>query len=142
MAIFGHYGRQQNNTALPPGPEPVWVDGEMGVYNPDTGQFVPITSPLFDQTCDLIQLRRAQSMGYNNPTYPWAYHHWNYNSGGHVFLSWLGSGYGRGFASDESEEDGFGGASNARSFGGSDAHSGSSRGGIGSTGRGFGGSHG
>jgi hypothetical protein len=129
MAIFGLYGRQQSNAAVPPGPEPVWVNGEMGVYNPDTGEFVPNTSPLFDQTCDLIQCRREQAQRYGG-SYPCnggngVYHHWNYYPGGNRF--WYSTG----------------GASGARSWSGvSDfGHEGSVRGGIGETGHAHGGSH-
>jgi hypothetical protein len=154
MAIFGIYGRQQTNAALPPGPEPVWVDGQMGVYNPDTGEFVPVTSPLFDQTCDLIQLRREQAQGYSGGGNPWGYHHWVYNPGGNSF--WYstggssasgyqnrsyGGGYGGGYGGNSYGDEASGGASGARSSSGMASHFGSSRGGIGETGHSFGGSH-
>ena len=148
MAIFGIYGRQRTNAALAPGPEPVWVNGVMGVYNPDTGEFVPSTSPLFDQTCDLIQRRRDEAMG--NPPIggPMVYHHWNYYPGSNVFSYSSGDDYqspryiggahggggygGGGYA---------GGASGLRSADGISSHFGSSRGGIGETGHSFGGAH-
>jgi len=135
MAIFGIHGRQQTNAAIPPGPEPVWVNGVMGVYNPDTGVFVPSTSPLFDETCDLIQLRREQALGDNNGNW-WSYpHHWNYSTGSHFYSYSSSGGYGGSYGGP------YGGASGSRSFGGDSAHFGSARGGIGETGHGFGGGH-
>jgi hypothetical protein len=159
MAIFGIHGRQRVNPALPPGPEPVWVNGVMGVYNPDTGVFVPSTSVLFDQTCDLIQLRRAQAGGYVGGPASWGYHHWIYSPAFHLFTypgedlnggGYPGGGYGGGYGGASNSThwgthyggSGFyGGASGAASSGGDSASSGSARGGIGGTGHGFGGGH-
>ncbi len=122
-SIFGIYARHELDPQLPPGPEPVWVDGVMGVYHPITGEFVPSTSPRFDQTCDLIQARRQgvsttqpYSSNPNYYTHSHAYH--SYGWAGH---SGWGSGSGGSYA----------GA----------AHSASVRGGIGWTGHAMGGGH-
>lgn len=142
MAIFGIYGRQQSSAALPPGPEPVWVNGQMGVYNPDTGVFVPSTSPLFDQTCDLIRLRRAQAGGYTGGPASWGYHHYRYNLIDHLFEYPGEDVWGGGYSNGGTGGGGYwGGASGARSSGGSSSFFGSARGGIGETGHAFGGSH-
>jgi hypothetical protein len=123
MSIFGLYGRHHANSALAAGPEPVYVNGVMGVYNPYTHVFVPSTSPLFDETCDLIQEQRGYT--YGGGSY---YHHWSYYPSMHSF-SFPGS------SSSMSSSSGSFSSSNSSS------HTGSVRGGIGSTGHSMGASH-
>jgi hypothetical protein len=148
LSIFGLYPRQQRNAAIPPGPEPVYVNGQMGVYNPDTGVFVPSTSPLFNETCDLIQARRDAATGVNvtQPTssFPgW----WYYSSNGFHHTGYYGHSYYSGFSlyrsMHTSSSSWIGGSSASRSFFGSSSSSSSSsmRGGFGSTGHSFGASH-
>jgi hypothetical protein len=149
LSIFGLYGRQQSNAAIPPGPEPVFVNGQMGVYDPDTGQFVPSTSPLFDQICDKIQARRDAAMGVNPALPPNWYpgqSNWYYSSHGFYHSGFYGPWYYHGLSLYTPSHPWFGGSSASRSFstysGGSSAsHFSSSRGGFGSTGHSFGGSH-
>jgi hypothetical protein len=126
VSIFGLFGR--HHTTAHAGVEPVWVNGQMGVYNPYTHEFVPSTSPLFDITCDMIQDQRDQAAGGSYGSV--GYHHWYYNSGTRVFGS---SSYGS-----------MGGATGAwesggSSYGGSSSSFGSERGGFGETGHSHGG---
>jgi hypothetical protein len=121
MSIFGIYGRQAQNPNIPPGPEPVWVNGVEGVYDPDTGQFVPVTSPLFAETCDKIQQRRQDAI--------------NRNSGGWGNFWWYGNpGY---YHSSHYYGGGYFGSPSGGSYGYHAAAS-SVRGGIGGTGHSFG----
>ena len=43
-------------------PEPVYVDGVMGVYHPTTHVFIANTSPQFAQTTTLIKTQHVASM--------------------------------------------------------------------------------
>jgi hypothetical protein len=99
--------------------EPVWVDGVEGVYSPSTGEFVPSTSPLYAQTCDEIRRQRQNSYSYSHSSF-WPFYQGNYY---HAYTG----GY-------HSSINSFGSSSFSHS-------SGSIRGGIGSTGHSFGGSH-
>jgi len=86
--------------------EPVWVNGQQGVYSPINGEFVPTTSPMYPYVCDLIRdnrQRNAWGGGWGGSSYNYHYY---------------GSGY-SGFAG--------GGGSSSSSVG-------SSRGGIGGMG--------
>jgi hypothetical protein len=123
LSIFGIYARQTNNPALAAGPEPVWVNGQMGVYSPETGEFVPSDSPLFDQTCDEIQARRnAGADGNFYPTTAPSQYGASHSGSSYYYGNHYGSSSGW-----------YGGSSASRSD--------SIRGGIGETGHGFGGSH-
>jgi hypothetical protein len=125
---------------LPP-VEPVYVNGQMGVYDPDTGLFVPSTSPLFDQTCERIQQKREQANGYYHSSSS-TYHHWYYSSGSHSFTYAGAPSFGR---SSSGGSTGWSSSSGSTSSGYSSRSSsgnssvGSTRGGIGSTGHSFGG---
>ena len=122
MSIFGIYGHHRANSAMA-GIEPVYVNGVMGVYNPYTHEFVPSTSPEFDETCELIQSQRGYA--YSGGSYG---HHWSYYPSMHSFSS-------AGSYSNMSSSSG------AFSSSSSSAHTGSVRGGIGSTGHSMGASH-
>jgi hypothetical protein len=136
-SIFGLYHRHHRNSSLAPGPEPVWVNGVMGVYNPDTHVFVPATSPLFDQTCDLIQQRRDQAGG-GNYYYSSGYsHHWTYYPSLHYFSYPSGGASGSGFWGSSSSSS-YGGSHNGSDRGGSE-RGGSERGGFGAAGHSAGG---
>jgi hypothetical protein len=109
-----------------PSVAPVWVNGVMGVWDPDTGQFVPVSSPQFNQTCERIQRKRDLANGYYYSGSSYSGHHWYFspesNSYSYSNSSFFGS----------------------RSSGGSgwssgEASSGSARGGIGATGSSHGG---
>jgi hypothetical protein len=141
LSIFGIATSHNTGRGQLPSVEPVWVNGVMGVYDPDTGQFVPSTSPLFDATCEKIQLRRQRQNGdYSSSSYT-GIHHWIYNPGANYFsypgarpyyFNSGGSTSGTGSSYSGSSDDS-----------GSFSHSsGSERGGIGSTGHSFGGGHG
>jgi hypothetical protein len=115
MSIFGVYAAQSHNANIPPGPEPVWVDGQMGVYDPDTGAFIPNTSPQFEETCARIRKRREDAINANANNSHW----WSGSSSGYHPTHYVGSS--SGYSSD------------------SHASSSSTRGGFGSTGHSFGG---
>jgi hypothetical protein len=118
-SVFGIYSTGRH---VPPSNaiEPVYVNGVMGVYCPSTGEFVPSTSPMYAQCCDEIRQQRYNQ--YSGSSWPY-YHNYYYHS--------FGSSYGGGYHSSVSTFD-------SSSFSHS---SGSIRGGIGSTGHSFGGSH-
>ena len=123
VSIFGIVTGHSPNRDTLPSVEPVWVNGVMGVWDPDNGDFVPATSPRFDETCERIQRKRDQAGGYYYGGSSYYGHHWYYSPGSSSFsYSGSGAGYSSGAGS-------------------SDSHSffGSTRGGIGETGHGFGG---
>ena len=131
MAIFGLHAcdGQANGASV----EPVWVNGVMGVYVPNTQIFVPHNSPVFDQTCDLILQNRDDSASQGR-------HHWFYFPTGQYFS--YSSGGASGLRSYGGQSFAF---SNGESFGGhssegfSPFHFGSIRGGFGHAGHGHGG---
>jgi hypothetical protein len=162
MSIFGIYARQAMNPAVPAGPEPVWVNGKMGVYSPETGEFVPSDSPTFDQTCDQIQAARNPASATNPTTAPTtapsnydssytgssndgSTYDGSSNSGSSYYgSSYGGSTYYHGIHPSYSYY--YGGSSASRSpdsdYGGSSAaRSNSARGGFGATGDAMGGAH-
>jgi hypothetical protein len=121
MSIFGIYSGTNHHSNIVAGPEPVWVNGQQGVYDPDTGEFVPIDSPRFAATCELIRQRRAATQPGYDPGY---YQNGQYYHGSppisyssHYSSGYSGSGYSSSGDSDVS----------------------SIRGGIGGTGHSFGG---
>jgi hypothetical protein len=124
MSIFGIFSTNRHHSQVE-GIEPVWVNGQQGVYSPSTGEFVPSSSWDYADVCDEIRQQRAQSGGYGNPTTgPYI------DSSGYYHNShYYGSGYGY-----------YGGSGHSSSS--SSSHSfGSERGGIGATGHSFGGGH-
>jgi hypothetical protein len=127
MAIFGVPSIHGSGRSTLPAVEPVWVNGIMGVWDPDNGDFVPSTSPNFNSTCERIQRKRDQANGqyYSGGTYS-SYHRWYLEPGSNLFTY-----------SDSS-------TARLRAAGGSfSGHSGSSigssRGGFGATGAAHGG---
>lgn len=120
-SIFGVYEHHHQRAGLPPGPEPVWVNGVMGVYHPITGEFVPADSPDYEAVCDLIRQQRQQSQ--NSSVWIHSsgsrWHYWHTHPS-HTFVSGRGPG-------------------NRSSNPGGGVHSGSIRGGIGATGHAHGG---
>jgi hypothetical protein len=143
MSIFGIASAQHHPAGQLPSVEPVWVDGVMGVYDPDTGVFVPSTSPLFDATCEKIQLRRQREYGdYSGSSYS-GIHHWIFYPGTNYFSYpgarpyYFSNGGGSSFWGSGHS---YGSSSSSSSF--SHSSSGSIRGGIGGTGHSFGGGHG
>jgi hypothetical protein len=143
MSIFGIASSHSPNRGQLPSVEPVWVNGVMGVYDPDTGVFVPSTSPLFNATCEKIQLRRQRENGdFSGSSYS-GIHHWIFYPGSNYF-SYPGARpyyYNNGGSSFWGSGSSYGSRSTSS---GSFSHSsfGSERGGIGSTGHSFGGGHG
>ena len=132
MSVFGLYHRHAVNPALPPGPEPVWVNGVMGVYDPDTREFVASESPKFNQTCDRIQELRAINSGssyttnhYYDSGYSGYNHHW-YHSSGSPYLLYS--------SSSSSSSSGSSNSSGRSSFVSTSHSTSSARGGIGASG--------
>lgn len=123
MSMFGMYAAQPRSIEAPP--ETVWGNGQEGIYSPETGEFVPVTSPDFTQTYNLLQQRRQASAGstpiapgtqpYYQPNnyYPGTYH--SYSSSG---SSWgRGYSYSSGSAEEGSARGGFGGMGHAMGMG-------------------------
>jgi hypothetical protein len=130
VSIFG-IATSHSPDAGVPSVEPVWVNGVMGVWDPDNGQFVPATSPVFNQTCERIQRRREENNGYYsvwNTTHSW---HYSPSTGTYSYGSY-GSGGGGGFFGHSS------GSSSGGSSSGSSSSFGSIRGGIGGSAHGSG----
>jgi hypothetical protein len=131
MSIFGIFSSNRHNSQAR-GIEPVWVDGQEGVYSPSTGEFVPSTSWDYADVCDEIRQQRAGAGIYGTPTTgPAGYAG---SSGYYHGYHYYGSSFGSGYVSS-----GYRGSSSVGS--GSSSSFGSTRGGIGEMGHSFGGGH-
>jgi hypothetical protein len=126
MSIFGIFSTSRHGSQVQ-GIEPVYVDGQEGVYRPSTGEFVAASSWDYADACDEIRQQRARAGVYGTPTTGPSgysdssgyYHSYHYYGG-----AYGGSGY-SGSSSDAS-------SSSGHSFG-------SARGGIGGMGAAHGG---
>jgi len=67
MSIFGIFATSKHHSQVE-AIEPVWVNGQEGVYSPSTGAFVLTTSWDYADVCDEIRQQRAAAGIYGSPT--------------------------------------------------------------------------
>jgi hypothetical protein len=129
MSIFGIFSTNRHRSqAL--AIEPVWVNGQEGVYSPSTGEFVPTTSWDYADVCDEIRQQRAAAGIYGTPTTgPSGY---TDSTGIYHSYHYYGSGYGYYGGSGYTGSHSMGSSSSSSSMG-------SARGGIGGMGHAHGG---